>query len=348
MRIAQRFKLLRRLGFTLIELLVVIAIIAVLVALLLPAVQQAREAARRSQCKNNLKQMGLALHNYAEQFNVLPYGTQASGQAAYSIGTTVYAPMPSGVKNITGWCALLPNLDQSALYNTMNFSAAMGPMLRAGGALANAAFTGPNELAASQKIPMFLCPSDNGPQTCGPNSGTAYGCSTKLMSYKTNYGFSVAYGEQSPIWQAETLRATAAGQNTRCMFGENSNCGFRDVSDGLSNTVMVAETCLDVYDGVTESWACNQHVGAGIQFAFPPNGTGTINQWLCCSWASPAYTSSNVPGKLGEWGSPGSVHPGGMHVLLGDGSVRFISQNLNVVTQQNLGRIADSGIIGDF
>src|SRR5262245_19366070 len=90
----------RRLGFTLIELLVVIAIIAVLVAMLLPAVQQAREAARRSQCKNNLKQIGLALHNYHEQFNILPF---AAAAAAYE---------SPNVKNATGWTQILPNLDQ--------------------------------------------------------------------------------------------------------------------------------------------------------------------------------------------------------------------------------------------
>jgi prepilin-type processing-associated H-X9-DG protein len=133
------------------------------------------------------------------------------------------------------------------------------------------------------------------------------------------------------------------------MFGEDSNANFRDVSDGLTNTVMVSETCLDVYDGVTQSWACNQHVGGGIAFAFPPNQPATINQWLCCYWAPEGQGQrNNIAGKLGEWGSPGSVHAGGMHVLLGDGSVRFLSQNINIVIQQNLGRIADGQPLGSF
>ena len=132
------------------------------------------------------------------------------------------------------------------------------------------------------------------------------------------------------------------------MFGEASFCNFRDVSDGLTNTVMIAETTLDIYDGVTESWACNEHVGAGIAFAFPVNSTGTINQWLCCSWGSPPNTQSNISGRLGEYGAPGSVHSGGMHVALGDGSVRFISQNVNLTTQQRLGMIADGIPLGDF
>src|SRR6266481_2219216 len=155
---------LRRLGFTLIELLVVIAIIAVLIALLLPAVQQAREAARRSQCKNNLKQIGLALHNYHEQFNVLPYGTQASG------GGSVRAKnfTPGGVKNTTGWIALLPNLDQSPLYNQVNMNAAMGPWNKGGQSLAGGGVAPSNAIVASQKIPGFICPSDNGPPTNGP------------------------------------------------------------------------------------------------------------------------------------------------------------------------------------
>jgi prepilin-type N-terminal cleavage/methylation domain-containing protein len=328
----------RRLGFTLIELLVVIAIIAVLVALLLPAVQQAREAARRAACKNNLKQIGLALHNYHETFNLLPYGTAAAGGATGSGGI---------VKNATGWVSLLPNLEQGPLYNQYDPTSASGPWNPNGGTLAGGGVSAVNGALAGTKISVFLCPSDSGPQTNSAGSVPTYNCSATIPSYRTNYGFSVRSGQSGTLWVNEPLRFSP-GNPGKCMFGEASSCNFRDVSDGLTTTVMVAETCLDVYDGVTQSWACDEHVGGGIAFAFPPNGTGTINQWLCCSWASPPYTSSNAPGKLGEWGSPGSVHTGGMHVALGDASVRFISQNINLTTQQRLGMIADGNPIGDY
>jgi len=341
---------LRRLGFTLIELLVVIAIIAVLVALLLPAVQQAREAARRTQCKNNLKQIGLALHNYHEQFNLLPYATAASG------GKNVPA-IPSGIKNSTGWVSILPNIDQGPLFNQINFNAAMGPWIGQGnnGTLAGGGVWPSNGIAASIKIPGFMCPSDNGPQFNGPYNNY-YGCSPAgsgpgqgLNSYKTNYGFSVSNGQAGPVWSQEYLRPPSWTPQSKAMFGEDSNCNFRDVSDGLSNTVMVSETTLDVFDGVTGSWACDQHVGAGIMFAYPySNQPQTINNWQCCYWSPPQGSRANLAGRLGEWGCPGSIHAGGMHVALGDGSVRFINQSINIVIQQNLGRIADGNAVGDF
>jgi prepilin-type N-terminal cleavage/methylation domain-containing protein/prepilin-type processing-associated H-X9-DG protein len=319
------------LGFTLIELLVVIAIIAVLVALLLPAVQQAREAARRSQCKNNLKQIGLALHNYHEQFDVLPYA--AAGEAWAS-------PL---VKNNTGWTALLPNLDQSSLYNLINFNVAMGLWNSGGGTVVGGTpINANNALVSGTRLSVLLCPSDNGPQSIdiGGAGGGSYGCAAGVPAYKSSYGFSVQYGMR---WDA--LQWQQEPRSTRGMFGAFSNCIFRDVTDGLSNTVMISETCLDVQDGVTGCWACASHVGMGIQFANPP-GT-TINNWYCCTWQSPPNTHFH-PNQLGEWGSPGSVHAGGLHVAMADGSVRFISQNINTTTQQRLGQIADSLPIGTF
>ncbi len=322
--------IIRRLGFTLIELLVVIAIIAVLVALLLPAVQQAREAARRSQCKNNLKQIGLALHNYHDQFNVLPY---AAAAASYE------SPL---VKNNVGWTSILPNLDQAPLYNTINFNVAMGVWNKNGGTIVGGTPLTPTNITASgTKLAVLLCPSDNGPQTVdsGQNGGY-YGCSPGVPSYKSSYGFSVQYAMRwdTVTWQQEP-------RPSRGMFGAYSNCNFRDVSDGLSNTVMISETTLDVYDGTTGVWACAGHVGMGIQFANPPGVT--INNWRCCTWASPPNQHFQ-PNQLGEWGSPGSTHAGGMQVTLGDGSVRFISQNINTTTRQRLGQIADNQTVGDF
>ena len=320
----------RRVGFTLIELLVVIAIIAVLVALLLPAVQQAREAARRSQCKNNLKQIGLALHNYHDQFNTFPYASSVPG----SYGTAAL------IKNNTGWMMLLPNLDQSALYNSVNFNAATGAWNNSGGTLAGGGVPAVNAAAAGTKIQMLLCPSDNGPQTFTYNG--SYGCAAGVPSYKSSYGFSVSIGsDPSPgqEWNNEI-------RSTRCAFGLFSNMNLRDISDGSSNTVLISETTLDVQDGVTAMWACSGHVGQGVQFANPPSAT-TINNWYCCTWTTPVNGSFR-PGALGEWGSPGSTHPGGLNVLMGDGAVRFVSQNINTVTRQRLGYIQDNQILGEF
>jgi prepilin-type N-terminal cleavage/methylation domain-containing protein len=323
-----------RRAFTLIELLVVIAIIAILIALLLPAVQQAREAARRTQCRNQLKQIGLALHNYHDAHSMLPFGSNGPGYSGLIAG--------SMVKNQTGWLLLLPYVDQSPLYNTVNFSTAMGTWNPGGGTLAGGATILPANAAVSgTKLSLLLCPSDDGPQTY-PSDST-YGCSPGTPAYRTSYGFSVKNGMMwdsgvGNLWVNEP-------RDSRGMFGVSSNCNFRDVRDGLSNTVAVAETTLDVYDGVTDSWACTQHVGMGVQFANSPSVT--INNWYCCTWQSPPNQNFR-PGRLGEWGSPGSVHTGGMHVLLGDGAVRFISQNINTTTQQYLGYISDGQTVGEF
>ena len=326
----------RKYAFTLIELLVVIAIIAILIALLLPAVQQAREAARRTQCKNNLKQIGLAMHNYHDVFSTLPYATSAAGH-------TGLPPAGVTVKNATGWIALLPYFDQGPLFNTINHSTAMGVWNPGGGTLAGGATILPaNAAATGTKLTALLCPSDSGPQTYASGDGT-YGCAPGVAAFRTNYGMSVRNGM---AWDSGVGQLwTNEPRDARGMFGASSNCNFRDVSDGLSNSVCVSETTLDVYDGVTNSWACAQHVGMGIQFSDPPNIN--INNWYCCAWETPANTHFR-PGRLGEWGSPGSVHTGGMHVLMGDGAVRFLSENISSLTRQRLGYISDGQTLGEF
>ncbi len=320
-----------RRAFTLIELLVVIAIIAVLVAILLPAVQQAREAARKSQCQNNLKQMGLALHNYHETYTVFPYAISTGGKCDLPLINT----------NHTGLISLLPYIDQGPLFNKFNPNQASGNLQWAsspplgGGATA----TGNGAIAAT-KIPTYLCPSDGGKQFF-PGFDGNYGCAPGMPSYKSSYHFSTdgnSGGGGCGFWSNESLY-------TRGMFGVVSNSTVRDISDGTSNTVALSETTLEVADGFTASWACNQHVGGGIIFSDPPNLN--INNWYCCYWASPP-NASYQPGRLGEWGSPGSVHVGGLNVCLADGSVRFISENLDATTRQRLGRIADGGKIGEF
>ncbi len=322
-------------AFTLIELLVVIAIIAILIALLLPAVQQAREAARRTQCKNNLKQIGLSLHNYHDTFNMFPYASNAAASTVNSNSTIMTA-----YKNQTGWVLLLPYFDQAPLYNTLDHSAAMGRWANGGSLpLAGNGPTTANAAASAVKLAALLCPSDSGQQTF-PGFDGNYGCQTGLASYKSTYGFS-ASGQPSTLW-------SNLGQTTRPMFGAQSNTTMRDLKDGSSNTVAIAETTLNVYDGITGSWACNQHVGNGVDFA-NLNGQRKINDWDCCGWGpGTPWSVKNPQGTLGEWGTVGSTHTGGMHVLLGDGTVRFISENIDGTTRQRLGYIGDGNPLGEF
>ncbi|AMV17037.1 DUF1559 domain-containing protein [Planctomyces sp. SH-PL14] len=321
----------RRRGFTLIELLVVIAIIAVLVAILLPAVQQAREAARKSQCQNNLKQLGIALHSYLETYLVFPYATSNTGRGA----------SPALVTNATGLVSLLPYIDQGPLFNKYNPNEAAGNFNPAGGYLVGGGATATgNGVLAATRIAAYLCPSDDGPQF-HPSFDGSYGCLANVPSYRTSYHFSVDYNTALGypyVW-------SGLDRLTRAMFGASSASTPRDVPDGLSNTIAMSETTLDVHDGKTPSWSCAQHVGGGISFSV--NDNGPINNWYCCVWQTPANTNFK-PGRLGEWGSPGSTHVGGLNVVLGDGSVRFISENLDTITRQRLGYVGDGKAIGEF
>lgn len=327
----------RRAGFTLIELLVVIAIIAVLIALLLPAVQQAREAARRTQCKNNLKQVGLALHNYHDQHNAFPFAVANFGRAA-----TATNPAPvnqfNTVTNTTGWVMLLPLFDQAPLYNQFNFAWATGNHNPNGATLAGGdANTLTNAALSTKILTSLLCPSDDGPPTY-TSASTTYGCGV-ANSARSSYGFSVSSAYGTVVWSTEAI-------DSRRMFGLNSYARVRDIKDGTSNTVAVVETTLDVDDGETQSWACGSHVGNGINLD-APNSAGVINQWTCCTWRSPAMAQRRI-GRLGEWGEPGSAHTGGLHILMSDGAVRFLSENIDRTTQQRLSRINDGNPIGEF
>ncbi len=325
----------RRSGFTLIELLVVIAIIAVLIALLLPAVQQAREAARRSTCKNNMKQLGLALHNYFETHSVFPFSTSSDG---YSYGNS--APL---VKNHRGWVMLLPFFDQSVLYNTFNSNLAAGGRNTNSGTLVGTPEASGNNLVVSKPLDAMLCPSDNGDRFEKEN-GTTYGISSAsfaagIYGARTTYDFSVDSGSWTTPWGNQST-------TTKRMFGKDSNSRMRDVTDGLSNTAMVVETTLDVYDGKAPTWGYSKHVGMGVDLA--STNSPRINSWICCSWGTPVNSFSNTPGKLGEWGTAGSLHTGGCHMALGDGSVRFLSENIDNTTRTRLASISDGQPVGEF
>jgi len=315
-------------GFTLIELLVVIAIIAVLVALLLPAVQQAREAARRSTCKNKLKQIGLAMHNYHETHSVFAPSSIGLGWCNSS-GSN---PGTDMILNRSGFILLLPYLEQSPLYNQHNMSAASSHhetgfccgLTGSGGTLAIDYTVNANLM--DRKLDIFLCPSDDGREFL---SGSTYGPGPGLRGGMTNYEFSAEATLTCNQWRTQSVR-------TRKMFGENSNSKFKNVKDGTSNTIMFAETTREVANGEGCAWGYRGwvHTGADVDVG--------INVW--------DVPSSGVPtiGNLNSWGQVGSLHTGGMQVVLADGSVRFLSENINRTTLINLGRMADNQVVGEF
>ncbi len=317
-----------RRAFTLIELLVVIAIIAVLIALLLPAVQAAREAARRAQCVNNLKQLGLALHNYESANLVFPfaganYGWCSNGTPAGHKGETLM--------NLNGMAMLLPYMEQSTIYASINFSFPTGDFTQSGfaGNVSGSALI--NTTAAITKIASLICPSDSGvplsvpgsasPNYYGPASGNSY------QGYKSNYDF-VALGDT-------TCNAWASyARQSKPMFGENSNSKVASVQDGTSNTLMMMERTLEVYDGDANPWAYRGWVMTGVD---PSQG---LNRWNV-TWT----TNPTVVGKLGEWNWAGSVHAGGANGLRADGSVIFLKQNTGLTVLRNLTMMADGNII---
>jgi prepilin-type N-terminal cleavage/methylation domain-containing protein len=308
-----------RRGFTLIELLVVIAIIAILIALLLPAVQQAREAARRSQCRNNLKQIGLALHNYHDTFSVFPYGEMN--------GAGVITGVPT--RNQNGLVMLLPYIDQATLYNTFNFNQTFGKF---NNAAAVNTLVSPNLEAKTTKMAAYMCPSDAGTPFINDDA-RYYGCGASGISWKSSYGLSVNQTHLQPLW-------TNIGRTVRPAFGGNSNANMRDFSDGTSNTVLVCETVFECSSGRISPWACVQHAGTGVNLA-----AGRINRWAL----GPAPANLPIAGTLLTYSqNASSAHTGGCHALLGDGGVRFVSENTNAQTLINLAYIADGQVLGEF
>jgi len=264
-------------GFTLIELLVVIAIIAVLIALLLPAVQQAREAARRSQCKNNLKQIGLAMQTYHDGAKSFP-----SGVFDPPVGCVPAVP---NARRWGGMVPLLPYMDFAALYKDLNpVSHCLG--VPAPGTLIN------GKPYLQQAMPAFVCPSDSGPA---------------VNPYHENFSKS-----NYPV--SEALAAV------------NTNVRIEYIKDGTANTLMHAERFLD------NTSAVGQRHTAGIVWG---RSTTTDAAWkFRANWPvnfRNPVTSTTAPGT-GDAGCArhgvASQHTGGAHVLMCDGTVRFLNQNI--------------------
>jgi prepilin-type N-terminal cleavage/methylation domain-containing protein/prepilin-type processing-associated H-X9-DG protein len=334
-----------RAAFTLIELLVVIAIIAILIGLLLPAVQKVREAAARMSCTNNLKQLGIACHNYHDVNGKLPPGRKSLGTTTGQRRTTTNKSDPV-ILNHHGLLYLLPYIEQTALYNRFNLKAATGNYVRAlspGSALSvpDAVASG-NAALSTFEIKMLLCPSDNGNKYL-PTGSVYYspdGSGGRIRAVKTCYDFVMDDSNLAmfQFWQTSST-------STRYMFGNNSECQLVHVTDGTSNTLMMGEMTLELFNGQTSAWAYAGWVSVGIDpvgswnRTYPARG---LNIW---NYNNSTSSLNNKFGRRATWYNPASLHTGGVNFVFGDGSVHFVRQTVDVPTLTWLCRIADGQVI---
>ncbi len=331
-------------AFTLIELLVVIAIIAVLIALLLPAVQSAREAARRIQCTNNVKQLGLAIHNYHDIYNAIvpPRIFQFS-----VCGGNVL----SGCQDTPWFVLLLPQFEQGPMYNAFNFAlGASGPAPAFLGLAVNSTVT-------ATKISVFQCPSDREMQFA-PTILPGYPQQTK-GNYVVNWG-------NTQYDQGLLTTNFPPGATLPMPFPLNTTVRFSSVTDGLSNTVFMAEVLQGASTDVRGLiWSSLAGAG-GFMTRFTPNSffdfyqmpvptliggppSGIANADILpngyCTPEAPGLPCLNVHTFAFAFAGARSHHPGGVTVLLGDGSVRFIKDSINDAIWIALGSIQSGEVI---
>jgi prepilin-type N-terminal cleavage/methylation domain-containing protein/prepilin-type processing-associated H-X9-DG protein len=342
-----------RRGFTLIELLVVIAIIAVLIALLLPAVQAAREAARRTQCVNNLKQMGLAFANYESSVGTYPM-------------TTILVPSASGFTfSWTGsWSAFaraLPYMEQGSAFNAINFSINKGYS------------AAQNTTITITPLSFLYCPSDPGDHFDDVNLGGTGDATT-------------SYGTCDGDWYVFSITGTGSlGPQNRTMFGPNYSRSIAQVTDGLSNTFAAGEGlighlqsrhCAAANSGATPSdpttgtWSPTNvplpgaNSLAALQTMIASCASGPPTPIGHTRWANggvyySGFTTANTPNQPVDWDwidendggptymslAPSSRHPGGVNMLFGDGSVKFIKNTINAATFRALGTVQGGEVI---
>lgn len=316
-----------RTGFTLVELLVVIAIIGILVSLLLPAVQMAREAARRTECTNKLKQLGLAFHNYHDANKAFPPAYLIQPGGGGNFGT----PDPETRDAGPGWAwgmLLLPYMEQSALYETFDKSrSCWDPM---------------NATAAKTQLDVFLCPS--AADTDGPMEVLSASGDTLATFGRSCY---VANCGQNEPWlhAVDSYQGIADGPLYR-----NSKTRFADVTDGLTNTVFLGEHHPVLSDKTWVGVVAGAIVSPKPRFAFNPPEPAAIlvncHSGPCSLADPPTIHPPNSP--IGAPCQMYALHPGGCNVALGDGSVRFISETINQLTWAAMSSMAEGEVVGEY
>jgi prepilin-type N-terminal cleavage/methylation domain-containing protein/prepilin-type processing-associated H-X9-DG protein len=338
----------RRTGFTLVELLVVIAIIGILIALLLPAVQAAREAARRSQCSNNLKQQGLALHNYHDTFKSFPSAllnssSRSGGSAAY---------YPEGIRNHTGWMLMLPFMEQQPLHDQVVFEEASANLAnwQAGGPAVDNTISQRNKtILSAQRLNVLECPSH--PVAGDEYTYTAHPAYQLNNAKRTSYIFSVGYHTE---YDPPHPRLMQDPNYTRRLgaFGSNSAVKFAQITDGTANSLAIGE-------------AAGGAQGSGkTSPVFGPWGLQGVH--TCCHGRLVAYSNVTYhPTHARDWtinarwqGTDSqnrsyawvfnSYHPGGANFAFCDGSTQFLSETIDYGTLLRLGFIQDGEVVGEY
>jgi len=313
-------------GFTLVELLVVIAIIGILIALLLPAVQSAREAARRTQCSNNLKQITLAIHNYHSAHKSFPPG----GITKIPKSTCLLDCQTSGNRATWGganWAVMiLPYLEDTARYDLYDFSGSFSALYWVPGST--------NFSVQFQPNPKFQCPSDpnSRPEICNTNY---FGCQGGGATY---------------------LCAGSGGVFPRVcfhngIFHNNSSFRISHVADGTSNVFLVGETKYCPHPdghatGAYASWDSALRIYPGTVYPFPLGLCAAMEAINSAEW--PTWNPSRT--FTGDVASStfGSLHPGGCHFGMADGSVHFISETIDMALYRGLGAREDGFPVGGF
>jgi prepilin-type N-terminal cleavage/methylation domain-containing protein len=303
-------------GFTLVELLVVIAIIGILIALLLPAVQAAREAARRSQCNNKHKQIALAMHNYHDVHKSFPYGWGMEVTGCTHRRDCWYQ-------------RILPFIEQkpySDKYEADKTEYVFYIVKDIQGVV----------------VDTMMCPSDP--------SGPAYGGGGTDNGFQGNYAVCAGGGTGTTTIDMNVVKNDPGG-----LFGQNSAYGFRDCLDGSSNQLLLSEGIIRGKTGACWGelggyWGGAPHGSYAFSSAEPPNTTVPDRVYSCKSttWPKAPCENGNAGGLSGRWNFARSYHPGGVIAALADGSVRFVSETVDRTTWRYLGIRNDGNVLKEF